>query len=161
MKILSFGEIIWDVYENEKFIGGAPLNLAAHCSKQGADAFMLSSVGNDDLGKCALNEVKNFNVKTDFVYDETIYICCATDGKNGGILLTNYAEHDTALAKDITIELKNILGESGGRIKVYKLDEEHNGDLVTNEPYQGDESHTLTLHAELFTTYYVEILPNE
>ncbi|MBE6749284.1 MAG: hypothetical protein E7557_08680 [Ruminococcaceae bacterium] len=67
MKILSFGEIIWDIYETEKFIGGAPLNLAAHCSKQGAEAFMLSSVGNDDLGKDALNEVKGFKVKTDFV----------------------------------------------------------------------------------------------
>ena len=64
MKILSFGEIIWDVYETEKFIGGAPLNLAAHCSKQGAESFMLSAVGNDDLGKCALEEVKGFNVKT-------------------------------------------------------------------------------------------------
>lgn len=67
MKILSFGEIIWDVYENEKFIGGAPLNLAAHCSKQGAESFMLSSVGNDDLGKNALEIVKSFNVNTDFV----------------------------------------------------------------------------------------------
>ena len=67
MKILSFGEIIWDVYENESFIGGAPLNLVAHCSKQGADSFMLSSVGNDDLGKDALEIVKNFNVNTDFV----------------------------------------------------------------------------------------------
>ena len=67
MKILSFGEIIWDVYENESFIGGAPLNLAAHCSKQGAKSFMLSSVGNDDLGKDALELVKNFNVNTDFV----------------------------------------------------------------------------------------------
>ena len=59
MKILSFGEIIWDVYENEKFIGGAPLNLAAHCSKQGANSFMLSSVGNDDLGKEAERILKN------------------------------------------------------------------------------------------------------
>lgn len=67
MNILSFGEIIWDVYENEKFIGGAPLNLAAHCSKQGTESFMLSSVGSDDLGFSALEIIKGFNVKTDFV----------------------------------------------------------------------------------------------
>ena len=67
MNILSFGEIIWDVYETESFIGGAPLNLAAHCSKQGANSFMLSSVGNDDLGFSALKIVKGFNIKTDFV----------------------------------------------------------------------------------------------
>ncbi len=86
MKILSFGEIIWDVYENEKFIGGAPLNLAAHCSKQGANSFMLSSVGNDDLGKDALIEVKNFNVKTDFVSvnnEKETGKCIVTLNKNG------------------------------------------------------------------------------
>lgn len=86
MKILSFGEIIWDVYENEKFIGGAPLNLAAHCSKQGADSFMLSSVGNDDLGKSALNEVKGFKVKTDFVSvnnEKETGKCIVTLNENG------------------------------------------------------------------------------
>lgn len=86
MKILSFGEIIWDVYKNEKFIGGAPLNLAAHCSKQGAEVFMLSSVGNDDLGKDALIEVKNFNVKTDFVsvnHEKETGKCIVTLNKNG------------------------------------------------------------------------------
>lgn len=86
MKILSFGEIIWDVYETEKFIGGAPLNLAAHCSKQGAESFMLSAVGNDDLGKCALEEVKSFNVKTDFVsvnQEKETGKCIVTLNKSG------------------------------------------------------------------------------
>ncbi len=86
MKILSFGEIIWDVYKEEKFIGGAPLNLAAHCSKQGADSFMLSSVGNDDLGTSALEIVKNFNVKTDFVSvnnEKETGKCIVTLNENG------------------------------------------------------------------------------
>lgn len=86
MKILSFGEIIWDVYENESFIGGAPLNLAAHCSKQGAESFMLSSVGNDDLGKNALEIVKNFNVNTDFVSinnEKETGKCIVTLNENG------------------------------------------------------------------------------
>ena len=86
MKILSFGEIIWDVYESEKFIGGAPLNLAAHCSKQGAESFMLSAVGNDDLGSDALNEVKSFNVKTDFVSvneEKETGKCIVTLNENG------------------------------------------------------------------------------
>lgn len=86
MKILSFGEIIWDVYENESFIGGAPLNLAAHCSKQGADSFMLSSVGNDDLGKEALKIVNNFYVNTDFVSinnEKETGKCIVTLNENG------------------------------------------------------------------------------
>ena len=86
MKILSFGEIIWDVYENESFIGGAPLNLAVHCSKQGAKSFMLSSVGNDDLGKNALEIVKSFNVNTDFVsinQEKETGKCIVTLNENG------------------------------------------------------------------------------
>ena len=49
MKALSFGEILWDVYPNEKFIGGAPLNFAAHFSKCGGKAYMISAVGKDNL----------------------------------------------------------------------------------------------------------------
>ncbi|MBR2876482.1 MAG: hypothetical protein IKC01_05030 [Clostridia bacterium] len=86
MKILSFGEIIWDVYKTEKFIGGAPLNLAAHCSKQGAEAFMLSAVGNDTAGNDAINAVENFNVKTDFITVNTekeTGKCIVTLNENG------------------------------------------------------------------------------
>ena len=28
-KLLAFGEILWDVYPDEKFLGGASLNFAA------------------------------------------------------------------------------------------------------------------------------------
>lgn len=64
MKILSFGEIIWDVYPNECYIGGAPLNFAAHLVKSGAEAFLLSSVGDDDLGKKALEKINRFHISS-------------------------------------------------------------------------------------------------
>ncbi len=67
MKLLSFGEIIWDVFPDEKHIGGAPLNLAAHVARQGEQAWMLSSVGNDVLGNDALSEIRTFGVETSFI----------------------------------------------------------------------------------------------
>jgi fructokinase len=67
MKILSFGEIIWDVYPDKNYIGGAPLNFAAHASREGADAYLLSAVGNDELGFKAVELVKKFGVFTDYV----------------------------------------------------------------------------------------------
>ena len=67
MKILSFGEIIWDAYPDKRHIGGAPLNFAAHMSKQGADAYLVSAVGDDLLGKEALEELDRFGIKNDFV----------------------------------------------------------------------------------------------
>ena len=49
MKLLSFGEVLWDVYPDARFIGGAPMNVAAHMAKQGHDSYLLSAVGNDEL----------------------------------------------------------------------------------------------------------------
>ena len=41
MKALSLGEILWDVYPDKEYLGGAPLNFAAHFANQGGDAIKL------------------------------------------------------------------------------------------------------------------------
>ena len=67
MKILSFGEIIWDVYPDQSCIGGAPLNFAAHTVKSGANAYLLSAVGDDALGRDAMEKLAHFGVRSEFV----------------------------------------------------------------------------------------------
>lgn len=67
MKVLSFGEILFDIIEGEYYLGGAPLNFAAHLTQLGADSYIYSRVGSDDLGKLALHQLKEFGVKADFV----------------------------------------------------------------------------------------------
>ena len=67
MKILSFGDIIWDVYPEKACIGGAMLNFAAHIAKSGADSFLMSSIGDDKLGYDALDKLTEFNVNTKFI----------------------------------------------------------------------------------------------
>ncbi len=67
MKILSFGEIIWDVFPNKKCIGGAPFNFSAHAVKQGAQVFLASAVGRDELGNEAVQKAKEFGVNVDLV----------------------------------------------------------------------------------------------
>ena len=37
VKILTFGEIIWDIYGSDEVLGGAGLNFAAHAGKCGAE----------------------------------------------------------------------------------------------------------------------------
>ena len=66
-KILTFGEIIWDVYENARHIGGAGLNFAAHAARCGAESYLLSAVGEDALGDAALRELSSFGVDSSFV----------------------------------------------------------------------------------------------
>lgn len=67
VNILSFGELIWDVYEKKSFIGGAGLNFAAHCSKCGADSFLFSAVGNDELGNKATDIISALNINQKFI----------------------------------------------------------------------------------------------
>ncbi len=67
MKVLSFGEILWDIYPDKKYIGGAPFNFAAHLAKHGEKAYMLSCLGKDSLGKEALLCLKEFGVLTDCI----------------------------------------------------------------------------------------------
>ena len=59
MKLIVFGEILWDIFEDEKKIGGAPFNFGAHCAKLGMSVDVISAVGNDELGDMAISAVKN------------------------------------------------------------------------------------------------------
>ena len=66
MKVLSFGEILWDVFPNEQNLGGAPLNFAAHLVKTGFEASIYSSVGSDELGKKAITDINKLGVDTSY-----------------------------------------------------------------------------------------------
>ena len=65
MRLIVFGEILWDIFENEKRIGGAPFNFGAHCAKLGLDVDVISAVGNDSLGEMAILAAKNLKINTD------------------------------------------------------------------------------------------------
>lgn len=67
MKLLAFGEVLWDVYPNDRFIGGASLNFAAHCARHNDQAYLLSAVGADTLGEITLQTLHDQNIHTDYV----------------------------------------------------------------------------------------------
>lgn len=67
MKILSFGEVLFDVYPDKSFIGGAPMNFAAHFAKQGGESAMLSALGKDSLGREALRQLSEWGLDTSFI----------------------------------------------------------------------------------------------
>lgn len=64
MKLAVFGEILWDVFEKEARIGGAPFNFAAHSAKLGADVTLISAIGNDSLGDQAIVQARNAGIDT-------------------------------------------------------------------------------------------------
>ncbi len=62
MQVISFGEVLFDVFEDGARLGGAPLNLAVHLRRLGAEVELISAVGRDSLGERALREIREQNL---------------------------------------------------------------------------------------------------
>jgi fructokinase len=67
LRVLSFGEMLWDIINGNPYIGGAPFNLAAHLSRMGVESTFVSAVGEDDLGNKALEHAHRYGIETDFI----------------------------------------------------------------------------------------------
>ena len=72
-KIVAFGEVVWDVLPNDKILGGTPTNMVFRCNSFKEEGFLLSRLGNDELGRAALvrlNElgISEENVQIDFEF---------------------------------------------------------------------------------------------
>lgn len=67
MRIVSIGEVLWDVIGPSEYLGGAPLNFAAHVRKLGHEVYLVSGVGDDDRGRRALERIEQLGVVRDFV----------------------------------------------------------------------------------------------
>ncbi|MBW7995492.1 MAG: carbohydrate kinase [Candidatus Glassbacteria bacterium] len=69
-KILSFGEILWDLLPDGPVLGGAPFNLAYRLAELGEHALIASRVGDDDLGSSALIAAQKLGVDTSLVQSD-------------------------------------------------------------------------------------------
>lgn len=68
-KIVAFGEVVWDLLPNGKVLGGTPSNMVFRCNSFGESGFLLSRVGDDELGREALSRLKELEIS---VYDVQI-----------------------------------------------------------------------------------------
>lgn len=66
-KIVAFGEVVWDVLPNEKILGGTPSNLVFRCNSFKEEGFLLSRVGDDELGNAAIARLKELGISDDNV----------------------------------------------------------------------------------------------
>jgi fructokinase len=67
MKIASVGEILWDIFPQARYVGGAPFNFAYHAHNLGHEVCFVSGVGQDRLGMRALQQMEAANLSTRFV----------------------------------------------------------------------------------------------
>lgn len=68
--VIGLGEVLWDVFVDGKYLGGAPTNFAcnfAYLNKQQAlpqKSKVISQVGDDELGHQAIEQISQFAVNT-------------------------------------------------------------------------------------------------
>ena len=76
--IVGVGELVWDMLPTGPQFGGAPVNFAYYAHESGADAHIITAVGNDELGEKA-KEIISVN-GLDFSYIQTL------DGAKTGVV---------------------------------------------------------------------------
>lgn len=69
--IVCFGEILWDVFNEQKKPGGAPFNVAVHLSQFGLKPKLISKVGLDELGNELMAFVKSKSITSAFIQEDS------------------------------------------------------------------------------------------
>jgi fructokinase len=62
MRIISIGEILWDVIGGQEHLGGALLNLSVHATRLGHDVSLVTAVGADQRGDRALEAMSGLGL---------------------------------------------------------------------------------------------------
>jgi len=84
--VAGIGEILWDVFDDNEELGGAPINFAYHINALGGHGIPVSTVGDDERGQRALVELANRGLTIETISKtnlfETGYVQVTLD-KNG------------------------------------------------------------------------------
>jgi fructokinase len=67
IRVAGLGEVLWDLLPSGPQLGGAPANFAGHARALGAQAAVISRVGNDDLGREIVRRLSEAGVATDAI----------------------------------------------------------------------------------------------
>jgi len=96
-RIVAIGEVLWDLLPEGKQLGGAPANFIYHAHALGADARLVSRVGDDALGREILERFKQLGLPTDSVKVDTdaptgtVSVELESDGKPSYVIHENVA----------------------------------------------------------------------
>jgi fructokinase len=67
VKVISIGEVLWDVLGQQEHVGGAPFNFSAHLTGLGDEVHFVSGVGNDTRGDRILEKMAELGMSPSFV----------------------------------------------------------------------------------------------
>ncbi len=65
--VVALGELLWDRFPTGAKFGGAPGNFAHHVAALGAETYMVSAVGDDELGRRAMKRLQQSGIQLSHV----------------------------------------------------------------------------------------------
>lgn len=65
--VVGIGEILWDLLPDGKQFGGAPANFAFHVQSLGTKSYVVSAVGDDELGNELLTLLTGLGLETKYI----------------------------------------------------------------------------------------------
>jgi len=109
LQIISIGEVLWDVFGQKEFLGGAPLNFCAHAQRLGDNAALVTAVGVDQRGQRARNEMSALGLNMEFVQTAAKALTGAaivqTDAKgNASFVIARPAAFDCLTADEALLD---------------------------------------------------------
>jgi fructokinase len=66
-RVVALGEVLWDVFDHSRRLGGASLNFGVHARRLGHDVTLVSAVGADELGDKAIEMITRLDLDTRLV----------------------------------------------------------------------------------------------
>jgi fructokinase len=95
-RLVGIGEALWDLLPAGPQLGGAPANFAYHAHALGATAFLVTRVGNDDLGKAILERFGQIEIADTIQVDDdaptgTVTVALSANGIPHYIIHENVA----------------------------------------------------------------------
>ena len=73
IKVICFGEILWDVFPTHKTIGGAPLNVALRLQSFQNDVSLISCLGDDTSGDELRLELQKYSISSYYIQKDKEY----------------------------------------------------------------------------------------
>jgi fructokinase len=67
VRVISIGEVLWDVFGEEAHLGGAPFNFAAQLQRLGHEVSFVSAIGEDERGDRILARMSAMGLSTEYV----------------------------------------------------------------------------------------------
>ena len=62
--VVVLGEVLWDLFEHSRRLGGAPLNFGVHARRLGHPVTLISALGADELGEQAAKMIVSLDLDT-------------------------------------------------------------------------------------------------